>query len=179
MTVNSGFEPDIQKRLERLEAIEDIRQLKARYFHACDHKQPDVVRECFAAGPIELRYGRIGNFTDREQMLAVFTELACQPHIVEMHHGQNARIDVQDADNATGTWGLYYYLIDTRRQIVTQLAGCYEDAYARRDGQWRITRSCYEVTSTQIFDLTEGLARVIFAGGAAPVALDDPGKQAG
>jgi len=26
--------------------------------------------------------------------------------------------------------------------------------------------------------MTEGLARMIFAGGAAPVALDDPGKQA-
>lgn len=169
----------LEQRLARLEAIEDIRQLKARYFHACDHKQPDVVRECFAAGPIELRYGRIGNFDDREQMLAVFTELACQPHIVEMHHGQNPRIEVQDADNATGIWGLYYYLIDTRRQVVTQLAGFYDDAYVRSDGQWRITLSRYEVTSTQVFELSDGLARVIFAGRAAPVELDDPGKQAG
>lgn len=169
----------LEQRLARLEAIEDIRQLKARYFHACDNKQPEVVRECFAAGPIELRYGRIGDFDDREDMLAIFTELACQPHIVEMHHGQNPRIDVHDADNATGIWGLYYYMIDTRRQLVTQLAGVYNDAYVRRDGQWRISRSCYEVTSTQIFDLGEGLARAIFAGRAAPVELDDPGKQAG
>ncbi len=169
----------LEARLARLEAIEDIRQLKARYFHACDNKQPDVVRECFAAGKIELRYGRIGDFDDREKMLAVFTELACQPHIVEMHHGQNSRITVQDDSNATGIWGLYYYMIDTRRQLVTQLAGVYHDTYVRRDGQWRISRSSYEVTSTQIFDLTEGLARVIFAGTAAPPELDDPGKQAG
>ncbi len=169
----------LEQRLSRLEAIEDIRQLKARYFHACDNKQPDVVRECFAVGKIDLRYGRIGNFDDREKMLAVFTELACQPHIVEMHHGQNPRIEVLDADNATGIWGLYYYMIDTRRQIVTQLAGFYDDAYSRSDGQWRITCSSYEVTSTQIFDLTEGLARIIFAGSFAPVELDDPGKQAG
>jgi len=169
----------VEQRLARLEAIEDIRQLKARYFQACDRKQPDIVRECFAPGPIDLRYGRIGTFSDREAMLAVFTELACQPHIVEMHHGQNPRIEVLDADNATGTWGLYYYLIDTRRQTVTQLAGFYEDAYTRSDGQWRITRSVYEVTSTQIFELSDGLARVIFAGTAAPVELDDPAKQAG
>ena len=169
----------LEQRLYRLEAIEAIRQLKARYFHACDHKQPDVVRECFPAGPVDLRYGRIGSFTDREQMLAVFTSLACQPHIVEMHHGQNPRIEVHDADHATGIWGLYYYLIDTRRQTVTQLAGWYDDAYTRLDRQWRITRSYYEVTSTQIFDLSEGLARVIFAGAAAPVALDDPSQQAG
>jgi hypothetical protein len=69
-------------------------------------------------------------------------------------------------------------LIDTRRQTVTQLAGCYDDDYVCRDGQWLITRSHYEVTSTQIFDLSEGLARVIFAGATAPVALDDPSRQA-
>ena len=169
----------LEQRLSRLEAIEAIRQLKARYFQACDNKQPDLVRECFAGGQIDLRYGRIGNFSDREQMLAVFTELACQPHIVEMHHGQNPRIEVHDAGRATGSWGLYYYLIDTRRQTVTQLAGFYDDDYVCRDGQWRITRSYYEVTSTQIFDLSEGLARVIFAGAAAPLALDDPNQQAG
>ena len=169
----------LEQRLARLEAIEAIKQLKARYFHACDNKQPDVVRECFAPGAIDLRYGRIGNFSDREAMLAVFTTLACQEHIVEMHHGQNPRIEVLDANNATGTWGLYYYLIDTRRQIVTQLAGTYDDAYARSENGWQITRSYYDVTSTQIFDLADGLARVIFAGQAAPVELDDPSQQAG
>jgi len=169
----------LEQRLSRLEAIEAIKQLKARYFHACDSKKPEAVRDCFSPGKIDLRYGRIGNFSDREQMLTVFTELACQPHIVEMHHGQNPCIEIQDADNATGIWGLYYYLIDTRRQTVTQLAGFYHDAYVRQGGQWRITQSYYEVTSTQIFDLSEGMARAIFAGAAAPAELDDPGQQAG
>jgi hypothetical protein len=169
----------LEQRLARLEAIEDIKQLKSRYFHACDNKQPEVVRECFPEGKVELSYGRIGEFSDRDQMVAVFSELACQDHIVEMHHGQNPRIEVLAADSATGIWGLYYYLIDTRQQTVTQLAGFYDDAYTRTHDQWRITRSRYEVTSTQIFDLSEGLARVVFAGVAAPLKLDDPGKQAG
>ena len=169
----------IEQRLARLEAIEAIRQLKARYFHACDNKQPERVRECFAPGPVDLRYGRIGEFSDREQMVAVFTELACHDHIVEMHHGQNPQIDILDDDNAHALWGLYYYLIDTRQQTVTQLAGSYDDDFVRIDGQWCITRSHYEVTSTQIFDLSEGLAKVIFAGAEAPRELDDPGKQAG
>jgi len=168
-----------EQRLDRLEAIEAIRQLKYRYFHACDAKQPELVRECFAAGPIDLRYGRIGNFTDREQLVAVFSELACQPHIVEMHHGQNPCIEVHDADTASGRWALYYYLIDTRQRTVTQLAGCYEDGYTRADGRWRMRSSVYEVSSTQIFDLSEGLARVVFAGASAPRELDDPARQAG
>lgn len=169
----------IEQRIERLEAIEAIRQLKYRYFHACDTKQPGLVRECFCAGPVRLEYGRIGSFDSREDMLVVFTELACQEHIVEMHHGQNPQIDLHDADNASATWGLYYHMIDTRRELVTQLAGFYDDTYRREEGQWRISASCYEVASTQIFDLTEGLARAIFAGRAAPAALDDPGQQAG
>jgi len=170
---------NLEQRIARLEAIEAIRQLKARYFQACDRKDPEAVRECFVPGPIDLRYGRIGEFSDRDSMLAVFENLACQPHIVEMHHGQNPCIEILDNDRATGTWGLYYYLIDTRRETVTQLAGFYDDAYEYRGGKWQIARSYYEVTSTQILDLSEGLARVIFAGVSAPVELDDPGRQAG
>ena len=169
----------LEQRITRLEAIEAIKQLKAAYFQACDSKQPERVRECFAPGKIDLDYGRIGTFDNREDMLAVFTELACQDHIIEMHHGQNPRIEILDEHNATASWGLYYYLIDTRRNTVTQLAGFYDDSYTVHDGQWCICRSHYQVSSTQIFDLSEGLAKVIFAGGAAPVALDDPSQQAG
>jgi hypothetical protein len=167
-----------EQRLARLEAIEEIRQLKAQYFHACDTKQADLVRECFAPGEIALHYGRIGDFHDREQLVAVFSELACHDHIVEMHHGQNPRIEVHDDSHASGRWGLYYYLIDTRQHTVTQLAGFYEDDYVHVDGRWMICKSTYQVTSTQIFDLSEGLAKVVFAGAAAPAELDDPGRQA-
>ncbi len=169
----------LEQRIARLEAIEAIKQLKYRYFHACDAKQPDRVRECFLPGKIDLQYGRIGEFSDREAMLSVFTELACQEHIVEMHHGQNPRIELQGDDNATGVWGLYYHMIDTRRELVTQLAGFYDDEYVRDGQAWYMAASRYEVTSTQLFDLSEGLARAIFAGRAAPPELDDPGAQAG
>lgn len=169
----------IEQRLATLEAIEAIRQLKARYFHACDSKQPELVRDCFAPGEIDLRYGRIGSFTRRDDVVAVFSELACHEHIVEIHHGQNPQVEILDENNAQATWGLYYYLIDTRQQTVTQLAGFYEDGYIRLDGEWKMNKSWYEVNSTQIFDLSEGMAKVIFAGASAPSDLDDPAKQAG
>jgi hypothetical protein len=167
----------LEQRIARLEAIEAIKLLKYQYFEACDTKQPELVRECFSPGLIDLDYGRIGHFTDREAMLAVFTELACESHIVEMHHGQNPQIVLQDETVATGVWGLYYHMIDTRRELVTQLAGFYDDAYQLQEGQWKIVKSHYDVTSTQIFDLSEGLARAIFAGASAPVELDDPSQQ--
>jgi len=169
---------DIERRIARLEAIEAIKQLKYRYFHACDNKDVETVRACFAPGPIDLDYGRIGQFSDREQMLAVFSELACEPHIIEMHHGQNPQIEVVDDEHATAVWGLYYFLIDTRRDVVTQLAGFYEDAYHRSAGEWQIVKSHYRVSSTQIMALAEGVAKVVFAGEAAPATLDNPQEQA-
>jgi hypothetical protein len=129
-------------------------------------------------GPIDLDYGRIGQFTHRDRLIEVFTELACRDHVVEMHHGQNPQIRIIDDTCAAGRWGLYYYLIDTRQNTVTQLAGFYDDEYRRADGEWRILKSVYEVTSTQIFDLSEGVARLVFAGRTAPRALDDPARQA-
>ena len=167
----------LEQRITRLEAIEAIKCLKASYFEACDRKQPDLVRACFAPGAIDLRYGRIGAFDDREQMIEVFTELACSDHIIEMHHGQNPRIEILDDTHATAHWGLYYYMIDTRRQTTTQLAGFYDDAYQCLDGHWLITRSHYEVASTQILDLSDQHVASIFAGGVAPATLDDPNEQ--
>ena len=168
----------LEQRIARLEAIEAIRTLKARYFHACDTKQPELVRSCFAPGPIELDYGRVGSFSDREEMLDVFTRLACSEHIVEMHHGQNPQIEITGDDEARATWGLYYYLIDTRQQTATQLGGFYRDGYRRINGEWLITRSAYEVVSTQVFDLSGAHIAAIFAGAAAPRELDDPERQA-
>ncbi len=174
-----GMTISIEQRLGRLEAIEAIRCLKARYFHACDNKLPNQIRVCFAEGDIDLRYGRVGNFTNREQLVEIFTQYACHDHIIEMHHGQNPQIEILDDNTASAIWGLYYYLIETKQNTVTQLAGFYDDGYIRVGGEWKMCKSWYEVTSTQIFDLSEGLARVIFAGGQAPTDVDDPSKQAG
>ena len=96
-----------------------------------------------------------------------------------MHHGQNPEVTLVDADNATATWGLYYYMVDTRRNVVTQLGGFYDDAYVRIDGEWLISRSHYEVSSTAIYNLADGPVQTVFAGAAAPAELDDPSEQAG
>jgi hypothetical protein len=170
---------DLEQRIANLEAIEAIKALKARYFFACDNKRPAEVRDCFADGEVDLRYGRIGDFSSADDMVAVFSELACQDHIVEMHHAQNPQITVQSATDATATWGLYYFMIDTRQRTATQLGGYYEDAYRCINGEWKMTASAFHQTSMQLMDLAEGVAKVLFAGRQAPAEIDDPSKQAG
>lgn len=170
---------DLAARLSALEDIEAIKRLKYDYFFFCDQKQSQNMRECFAPGPVHIDYGRIGVFDNRDTLVDIFEQLACVDHIVEMHHAQNPRIDLIDSSHAEAIWGLYYFMIDTRQNIVTQLGGYYDDQYQKMDGQWKITSTIFHVTSTQIMDVNEGLAKIIFAGRTAPVELDDPSKQAG
>lgn len=64
----------IERRIARLEAIEAIKQFKASCFHACDHKQPALVRECYADGASALDVGPVGTFSHRDELVQVFTK---------------------------------------------------------------------------------------------------------
>lgn len=159
---------DLQARIARLEAIEAIRQLKHRYFRACDTKQTPLMRDCFVDGPVHIDYGQVGTFTHRDGLVDIFTRIGCHPHMVEMHHGQNPEITVIDATRAAGTWGLFYYLINTQDHTLTQLGGFYEDEYRCEAGQWRISRTVFRVHSMQVHRLDEGLVRNLAAGSPPP-----------
>lgn len=170
---------NLEQRIRALEHIEAIKRLKHRYFFNCDQKRPAEVRACFVDGPMVIDYGRIGQFEDADTMVETFEKLACAEHIVEIHHAQNPQIELLDAERARGTWGLYYFLIDTRQQICTQLAGFYEDEYRCLDGDWKISRTSFQVTSSQVLSIGDGISRILFAGRSAPAELDDPSAQAG
>lgn len=45
------------------------------------------------------------------------------------------------------------------------------------DGEWKISETRYQVSSTQLLDLSEGLLRILFAGRQAPAEIDDPSLQ--
>lgn len=168
----------LEERIQALEDIEAIKQLKHRYFFCCDQKQPAAVRDCFADGPMTIDYGRIGMFDNADAMVDVFERLACQEHIVEMHHAQNPQIELTSASTAKATWGLYYYMINTHDDSVTQLGGYYEDEYTRVDGRWKISATRYTVTSTTLLSMASETVRSIFAGRTAAADIDDPGRQA-
>ncbi|MBC7171103.1 MAG: nuclear transport factor 2 family protein, partial [Polyangiaceae bacterium] len=62
----------LHERVRRIEAIEDIKRLKARYWYACDHKDIEQVRDCFLDGPIEIDYaGSTGKVEHRDALREV------------------------------------------------------------------------------------------------------------
>ena len=154
----------IEQRLRRLEDIEAIRALKARYLFSCDRKDPAGMRACFVDGPVHIDYGAVGTFDNADALVKLYTEMACHDHMVEMHHGMNPQIEVLDEANARGTWSLHYFLINTQTRGVTQLAGYYEDEYCKTGGAWKISRTRFVPTSTLVLDLTGENLKSLFAG---------------
>jgi len=145
----------LDARLRALEDLEALRRLKARYFSCCDQKDPQGMRDCFAPGQVEIDYGQIGVFDDRDQLVEVFERLGCHEHIVEMHHGVNPQLALVDDGHASGSWGLHYQQINTLERTLTQLGAYYEDEYRKVGGAWKIAKTRCVVTSTLVVSLAD------------------------
>lgn len=138
---------EVLQRLQQLEALEQIRQLKHRYLNACDRKAVEDIRACFAAGPILIDYGGVGVFHDRDSFIELYTQLACQPQVIDLHHGANPEIVLESATEARGRWAIYYFNLDAETGITRQLGGLYEDRYRLTEDGWRIVETCSRIHS--------------------------------
>lgn len=154
---------DLEKRLARLEAIQAVQQVKSRYLAACDAKDPETVRACFADGTVDIDYGAVGRFDTADALVELFTKLACHPHMLEMHHASNPRIEVLDEKSARANWALQYQCINTEQNTLSQLGGEYEDQYRLTEDGWKISATRFQVHSTLVLELGEHSIRKMLA----------------
>ncbi len=160
---------DLEARIARLEAIEAIKALKARYWHCCDRKDVEGVRDCFLEGVVEIHYeGPVGLVSHRDELYQVFKDVACQTHIVEMHHGGPPRIEIHRPNEASGRWGLVYHLMDTKLQTISVVGGYYDDQYERVDGKWLISKTRFEVCSAVTYGWKDTAVRLLHSGASLP-----------
>lgn len=132
----------LEQQLARLQAVEDIRALKARYLNACDRQDPEAVRDCFAEGEVIIDMSYFGHCRSRDEFVdGIFVPRGCHDHVLDMHHCSNPEIEILDPDNARGVWSLNYRNINTQERTVTLLSALYHDEYRRIDGQWKVSRS--------------------------------------
>lgn len=154
---------DLASRVQRLEDIEAIRRLKARYFNACDRQDPETAGACFAEGEVFIDMGHIGVFKRREEFAALYRAAGCHEYILDAHHGANAEIDIVGPDQARGTWALGYRNINTKDRTVTFLSVLYHDEYACIAGEWRITRSRVEYKTALHLSYASGTLQALLA----------------
>ena len=128
-------------RLERLEAIEDIRKVKARYFRFMDTKQWDALPGVFTTDmQVISPNGEV--WMSGGATFAASLKRSLE-NSVSVHQGFMGEIEIIDADNARGVWAMQDVIEWTDRhpregwKSITG-RGHYHDTYRREDGQWRI-----------------------------------------
>lgn len=154
----------LSARIAALEAIEAIKQLKARYWHACDRKDVEAVRACFADGPIEIDYDGTGSHDHRDKLYEVFKAISLHENIVEHHHGGPPQITLLSGTEAKGIWSLSYHLADTKKGTIHHVGGYYDDGYRLVDGEWRIVRTRFRVCSAAAYRWKDGALKVLHLG---------------
>ena len=154
----------LAKRLARLEDIDAIKQLKARYLNACDRQDPEAVRACFAEGEVIIDMSYFGHCKNRDEFVdGIFVPRGCHEYVLDMHHCSNPEITVGDNGTATGVWGLNYRNINTREKTLTLLSAMYHDEYRKVDDQWLVSRSRTEYRTVLACNYEPGTLQVLAA----------------
>jgi SnoaL-like protein len=122
--------------LARLLDIEEIKQLKARYFRCLDTKDWQGFGDVFTADAVMDADGFVQH--GREEILAFLPPIL--EGVVTTHHGHMPEITITGPDTATGIWAMFDYLTWPGDGPPKGLQGFghYREEYVRERVGWRI-----------------------------------------
>ena len=130
-----------------LEAIEEIKRLKYRYFRTLDLKAWQEFGDCLTTD-IRARYGTHAmpepvHFDDRDAVVAFMSE-NLPPAVITVHVAHHPEIEV-DGTDASASWCFEDRVLVPDMQVQIRGAGYYTDQYRKdSDGAWRISSTEYE-----------------------------------
>ena len=133
---------ELQERITRLEDIEAIKRLKARYCEICDHENydADAMASLFTEDGVWDGEG-VGKAEGREAIRELFAGIAKvtggAQHIVA-----NPLIEV-DGDRAHGVWYLIAAVTQSDGTTASNWPGAaarYHEDYVKQDGEWKFRR---------------------------------------
>lgn len=127
-----------------LEAIELIKQLKARYFRFLDSRNLEGLQTVFTEDA-EIHFKSPSYQLDFKGWpeLEGFYGGAFNEGSFGMHHGHMPEITV-DGDTATGLWYLHDIFFNTESKTQFEGSSIYKDTYVKTAAGWKISLSEYE-----------------------------------
>ena len=126
---------ELEQRITRLEDIEAIKQLKARYCEVCDDDHnPDRITSLFAEDAIweSADFGKAEGHAAIRELFTGFKKM----FNFSQHNIMNPIIEV-DGDRATGVWYIMGPWTYTENNEEKWMALRYDDDYVKRDGEWK------------------------------------------
>jgi len=133
----------LEERITRLEDIEAIRSLQARYQRCLDTRAWEDLALCFTEDATSA-YDQ-GNLSYRGRDAVIeFLRRSLTHSIVCSHLIHGGEIDFVDSCHATGIWTLEDYLLHRRFLLKMHGVAYYNVDYIKQSGQWQIARIGYE-----------------------------------
>jgi hypothetical protein len=142
--------------LERLLAIEDLKQLKARYFRLMDQKRWSELALVFTHDAVMDADGYV---TEGRQAIIAFLKKVLKD-VRTVHHGHMPEITILSPISARAVWAMFDYVEFPSDDEPQGLKGYghYDEEYVVEDGLWRIKR--LKLTRLRIDPLEGGLPEV-------------------
>lgn len=157
MTVEERLEA-LEKEIQRLKDIDEIKSLKSRYFRALDTKDWDALEETLHPD-ISTSYsnGKLV-FHGPKEVTNYFNESMPKTEIT-LHQGHNPEITILSDTEAEGKWYLEDRLIfaEGNEYCGLQIEGSaiYTDKYVKVDGKWLIRETGYLRIYEESFQRTD------------------------
>ena len=129
----------------RLNDIEAIKQLKARYFRALDMRLWDLFASVWTVDA-RLEQSLTGTVVVGRDAIVDFVRQSLTP-FQSVHHGHMPEITVTGADSAHGIWSFFGLIGVPGTNPAKGFTdyGFYTDDYAKQDGVWLISFSRLDV----------------------------------
>jgi len=152
-------EPNLEERIQRLEDIEALKQLKARYAGYCDDDyDADRLAPLFTEDAI-WDGGALGRCEGREGIREFFAG-ASRLIPFAIHHVTNPILEI-DGDRATGRWYLWQPCVHSAGDQALWMAGRYDDSYRRENGEWRFAHVKIELNMLSPYEVGWSQSRMI------------------
>lgn len=128
-----------------LVAIEQIKQLKHRYFRALDTGDLDALRACFTENATALFIGnKTTELEGSDKIVNLIAGHATSSHLVALHQGHHPEINITSDVTAEGIWYLQDMFLNLKERTTARGAAFYKDQYVKADGEWKIQHTLYE-----------------------------------
>ncbi|MFI9470030.1 nuclear transport factor 2 family protein [Streptomyces sp. NPDC052492] len=128
---------EISRRLDELEAIESIKQLKARYFRFVDEKKHDDLAALFTPDAKVVTDGIVWK-SPQEFAYTIRDLTGAAPSV---HHGHMPEIEITGPATASGIWAMEDLLTFPAAEGAPEGHngyGQYRETYRKVDGRWLI-----------------------------------------
>jgi len=132
-------------KLQKLIDIEEIKNLKHRYFRAIDMADFDLLDNVFTENiTIDYRGGTYRWESEGKDTIKESLKHAFHNQAASMHTAHHPEIKIISDNEATGKWYLQDIFYNFDMDSVTQGTALYEDKYIKLDNNWLISHSEYD-----------------------------------